>query len=540
MNLLELPILALAFLVAALAPPFGARPARRIGIAFDRLARRPWRAALLLAVLGAGGAAATAGLAGLPAPRIHDEFGYLLAADTFAHGRLTNPTPAGAEHFETFHVLLRPSYQSKYPPAQGLLLALGVLLGHPAIGLWLASGLVGPVMLWALRGWTRPRWALLGAALAVSRIAIVGDWAQSYWGGTVAALAGALVCGSIPRLRDRGGLVAGLALGGGLAVLAAGRPFEGAVLGLVAFLMMAAPGWRRRRLADAPARRALAAAAIALLLGLAALSFHASRVTGSALRLPRVEYEAQYGVTPDFLWQSPTERSDFLVPEFRDFHAGWCRDEYEKRRSASGFLREAGRDLERHGAFYLGFVWILPFALGVCGTLRDGKGRRLLALLAVPLGAGFLVSWSYPHYLAPATLPIVALVTLGFRTLARGGPRARALGRALLLATLVVLLARVASRIRRPDAWPEERARIVRELTEQGDRHLILVHYGEGHSVHDEWVYNGADLAAAPVLWARSLDPERDLALLALYPGRHVWRLEIGRNVGPFTLRPGP
>jgi hypothetical protein len=106
---------------------------------FHQFAQKRFRACVAVFCLSFFGRIALLPIEPFMAPNIHDEFSYLLASDTFAHGRLTNPTPPHWHHFEGFYVLMQPTFQSKYGAAQPLFMALGQrLMGTPRAGILLS------------------------------------------------------------------------------------------------------------------------------------------------------------------------------------------------------------------------------------------------------------------------------------------------------------------------------------------------------------------------------------------------------------------
>src|SRR5579863_6148821 len=168
--LLEAGLTAILFALAFVFPRIGSSWFARIEQTFARLARRRW-----LAIISVGLAAPLLRLALLPLfpvplPYVHDDFSLLLAADTFAHGRLANPTPAMWTHFETFHVTMQPTYCSMYFPGWGLLLAAGQVIFHsPWIAILGINALMCAAIVWMLQAWLPPGWALLGGIVAVLR-----------------------------------------------------------------------------------------------------------------------------------------------------------------------------------------------------------------------------------------------------------------------------------------------------------------------------------------------------------------------------------
>ena len=119
------------------------------------------------------------------------------------------------------------------------------------------------------------------------------------------------------------------------------------------------------------------------------------------------------------------------------------------------------------------------------------------------IGLG-LQSWRQAHYAAPGA-GLALLVTMrAIHRVAGWGPRRIRLGRSLAQALWIVAMMtltvgwRHSFTSKRPAGWQDERARIAARLGRAGDKHLVLVRYAAGHHARAQWVYNAADIDAAP------------------------------------------
>ncbi len=506
------------------------------------ISKPSWQVALLLGLVTFG-MGATLSCFRWPEPRIHDEFSYLLAADTFCEGRLTNPTHPFWQHFESFHIIHEPSYSSKYPPGQGLFLAIGqYVTGYPIAGVWLLSALAAAACYWMLLGWVPPRWAAAGGLLFVCHPSYQLDWGQNYWGGTLAFLGGALVCGAVARLVKCPEISSAIAMGTGTLLLAFSRPYEGCVFCLLCGVLVLAgwyrlgwPQWKSLLL------RTVVPMACILVLGGFAFATHNKSVTGSYATLPYQIHESTYAIAPLFIWQSLDEEHDYRHAIIEQYHHGWIMLAYRLHDSLPSMIQLKASITENAFHFFLP----LPFAL--CSVFifpsfwqTQENPRQQLFRLGVLLVV--LCSWVasmltavfvYPHYLAPIA-PMLLLVTVwGLRYAAVAYRQSlpscnvRLLAVAFLVFQAVIFSFQAYGHVTTStDSWPWYRAKILTQLETTSEEHLIFVRYDSTHRSHNEWVYNRADIDHAKVVWAREMNPNADQALADYFDHRKIWLLE--------------
>lgn len=538
-------------LLAFWKPALGAKFFDRIEAALSRFAARRKLAIGLVFFATIATRLALLPLLPVPVPGIHDEHSYLLMADTFVHGRLANPTHPMWMSFETFHVNWHPTYSSMYPPAQGLALAIGQLLGNPWIGVLLSAAAMCAAILWMLQAWLPARWALLGGIFAALNLGVASYWMNSYWGGAVAGAGGALVLGALARIRRRATIGGALLLGFGIAILANSRPYEGLLFSIPSAVWLLA--WlggkiKSRSTAGERVRLVFVPLSLVVILTLAFIGYYDWRLTGHALLMPHVLNTRTYHTTPLFLWGHNKPPLHYNNQQFEEFYNVWERGDYH--RSWRGAAIVIAQKIARLSVEFLwpGAVFLLP---ALPFAFRDRRMRLLVVTMFVCLAGVFAVIWSAPHYAAPVTCIFYALLAQAVRHLRLMDRKGRGVGmafsRALVLLLLLSAGIHVALRQCDPMWWTctgdPSRITVVKDLEKLPGNHLIVVRYGKHHNIHDEWVYNGADIDGSRIVWARELSPQQNSRLFAYFKDRDVWLVEPDVNntkILPYTPPPDP
>jgi hypothetical protein len=488
-----------------------------------------------------------------PSPGVADDFSYLLIADTLLHGRLANPVHPLHQFFETFFVLQEPSYSSVFPIGQGIALALGrMIFGHPWAGVVLSVGGFCALCYWMLRAWTTPGWALLGGLLAGLEFGPLNQWMNSYWGGAVSAMAGCLVFGALPRLRETWRTRDAVLLGLGISMQLLTRQYESALL-LLCVIAFFAPIVRQpdqlRRLG-----KVMPVVLLAVLPGVALTLLHNKEVTGNWTVLPNALSRYQYGVPAAFTFQpNPVPHRDLTREQGLD---------YELQSQIHGTAPETIRTyLDRLGArirFYR-FFFLAPLYLALPAFLWTLREYRyvwvLISVLIFALGSNFY-PYFYSHYIAAVTCLFVLMSVAGLQQLSRwnlpgwidGADAARLIVYLCLahcffwyglhltagqaVAKDLTAGQAVAKEMIRYETWdainqgdPDGRIAIAGQLSGMPGKQLVFVRYYPPHTFQ-EWVYNAADIDGSRIVWARDLGFAENEKLRSYYSDRAAWLFE--------------
>ena len=484
----------------------------------------------------------------VPHPEVTDEFSQLLLADTLAHGRLSNPTHPMWVHFESLHIIQKPTYNSDYFPGPAAVLALGMPAGRPWIAVWVLCAAMCAALCWMLQAWVPPPWALFGAMLAVLRFDIASYWINSYYGGCLAALGGALVLGAYPRFLKKPSFSLSLVLALGLIAIGFTRPFEG--LGVAVPVVVALAIAFRNRLR---VYWMCVPAAALVLAGVAALLVYSKAVTGDPLRTPYAANQAAYGWPLGLPWfhARDVKLQHIELQRYYDYE----REAHDRNSSVAGELKHSTQKTQTLWRFYLGPALSIPLVM-LPAVWRSRRLRLLFLAGGCTLMLALMQFVSLPHYAAPAAACFLALLVECMRRLRRVRRNGRAMGLQLVLAAPAILLAILAVRIglekfhlpftqaNNFESWccvqpgNQNKARILGALERMGGKHLVIVKPKNDPNDFLQWIYNSADIDASPVVWARDLGQERDRALIEYFRGRNVWLVDP--NQQPTSITPYP
>jgi hypothetical protein len=231
---------------------------------------------------------------------------------------------------------------------------------------------------------------------------------------------------------------------------------------------------------------------------------------------------------------------------------------YDQVRTLGGWATESLVKIGLLWMFYVGstlgmrLVLSLPLVM-FPQLIRDRRIRFLLLAGAVSLAGILAEVFFLVHYAAAVTSLILALVLQSMRHLRvwrwEGRPTGLFLSRALpvlMVATLGLALRAAISRSPIHFVWDAERltetrlhrSDVLAQLESEEGTQLAIVRYTSAHQVRDEWVYNGADIDGAKVIWARDMGATKNQELIDYFKNRRVWLVEADEK--PPRVSPYP
>jgi len=258
------------------------------------------------------------------------------------------------------------------------------------------------------------------------------------------------------------------------------------------------------------------------------------------------------------LWQSPGPPPIYRSKAIQEVYAGEELRGYRLFRSPAGLFVKAFW----YWGFYLGPLLTLPLLMlavvlpyGLSWAHINRGTRFLLPACGTSLLGLALETFCHPHYAAPLTGLILALVIMAMRRLQswrwRGKRTGLFMSRSIPLIGIIMFLVRASAgplhlslaQFSAP-AWYQlaphsfGRAAALERLQRLEEGQLVIVRYKPTHFPFEEWVYNEADIDAAKVVWAREMDAAQNEKLIRYFGHRRAWLLEADEK--PPRLSPYP
>jgi hypothetical protein len=266
-----------------------------------------------------------------------------------------------------------------------------------------------------------------------------------------------------------------------------------------------------------------------------AMGYYYSRVTGSPFRMTYEVNRQTYAMAPYFIFFHLRPEPTYHHAVMRDYYAGWEVQQFREAQTLLGFLRRNIHKVIELWKFYIAPVFSMPL-LALPWVWRSRKMRMPLIAGGVFCLGLLIQTWTFPHYVAPATGLFYLVLIQCVRYLNLWRRNGLAVGRTLVRTIPLICVGMLALRISAlathtvlEPRWPQgnlDLPKVQERLNHIPGKHLVIVRYGPLHNVDRDWVYNEPEIDSSRIVWARDMGDTNNRELLQYFRDRKAWLMQ--------------